>query len=148
MRRIVLLIAFATGLPGVVSAQNVYKCGNTYSETPCATDAKPMDSGLIKPQAPRVAPSAEKVQRNMDLCKSVLRSSLKDPNSAQIKDETRLSKLMDGVNFSTFERFPAVGYSMQVNAKNSYGGYTGYKTGICYFDLAEEKIKSYKILLD
>ncbi len=144
MRRTALLLALAAAASGAWG-QTVYRCGNTYSQEPCSPSAKPVDAPGLRPESARAPVTADRIQTNMELCRGALRASLKDPGSAQIEDERRLPSLMQGMNFSTGEKFQAITYTMRINARNGYGGYTGFKTAVCYFDPTEQTIKGYKV---
>lgn len=188
MKRLALL-SLVCALP--VAAQTAYKCGNTYSQTPCGDSSKAISvTPALKPSADswegmrerwkkedaerevaakeaqkrrsaaekqqaeadqelerkvsiigRVEePSAQVLAKNKEACTALIKTKLKDPYSAQFTDVTRLSSALVGYDSATGRKFPAIAYSTRVNAKNSYGGYVGDKTYVCYFDLKEDGI--------
>lgn len=125
-------------LVACANAQGVYRCGNTFSETPCGPDAKVL---IAPPAAPAklerpadIPPSAEKIEANKAVCEKKTREAMKDPESTKIKSVSRggtaLQRLAGRV-------FYGISYNMNVNAKNSYGGYTGEKLYNCVFSLDE-----------
>lgn len=154
-------------------AQSVYKCGSTYSQTPCAHDAKEVgvsNNGPVSSSASAVADiqaaqlrakkqaeqlgnppnDPEQIKANKIACLTAIRSLLKDPDSARIGDFTRSegyetdyagggNLILDpSVKRGTW--FPALLYSLPINAKNSYGGYTGNKLYSCSFDVTDKRL--------
>ncbi len=190
-------------------AQSVYKCGSTYSQTPCAHDAKTVNAEpavplncsnyensntpyckqkseaarekayakfLVEEDARKKAEvekkeeqateRREKVQRwkaaqdkaaseiaaygkrpidkrkidsNFALCNAALAARLKDPMSAQFSVRQRIDAVPISVN-GNGDYTPGVPYQIQVNAKNSFGAYTGSQPYTCFFDLTESRI--------
>ena len=185
---VVLAMVVLTGI-STCMAQTVYKCGTTYSQTPCGTgqqevtvkaadpceaagnrysdkcigrsyspstdkpitlaDRKKLDSAATK----AMQISEEKASRNKQTLAEIDRQSsdpilieankkqcvrqvtyqLKDPESARFGEPLRIGALMD-----QFMGRPAMSYSVSVNAKNSYGGYTGSKIWFCSFSPDEK----------
>ena len=159
-------------------AQTVYKCGNTFSQTPCAVDAKKIevkpavgidcndfnhmfsDACKSKPSAsptssvaearakvqrqidampPKMPPSPDMVEGNKKQCLNRIMGMLKDPESARVGEVSRAAGPAPDYE-SSVGWFPSVVYTVTINAKNSYGGYTGNKVYACSFDLAEQSI--------
>lgn len=161
-----------------IFAQTMYKCGNTYSQTPCAADAKKIEvkpavgvdcsstnhmfsetckeksisSGShnvaearakvqkqIDVMAPIVPPSADVVEENKKRCLTRIMAMLKDPESARVSEVSRASGPQP--DYETARGwFPSISYTVSINAKNSYGGYTGSRLWACSFDLSEQEI--------
>ncbi|MEN9539816.1 MAG: hypothetical protein RLZZ126_2051 [Pseudomonadota bacterium] len=158
-----LLLAFL-GLG--VQAQTVYKCGNNYSQTMCAYDAPKVDarpalshgyssSGTtnssdkelerIKRQIaalpPIIPPSPEIIEANKTRCRAGILARLRDPESARIQTFFRLEKPLPRYEILK-GWFPGIVYTVDVNAKNGFGGYTGSKSWTCSFDLKEQELLS------
>lgn len=125
----------------------VYKCGNTYSQTPCAPDAKKLEVDSAPMSGNRNAPKAspEKIEQNIKLCERALREipEWKDRESLKVSPVKRLPKTMT-VDIKGQKR-EVVLYSAHINGKNSYGAYQGEKIAACYFDLKDENFLSYFI---
>ncbi len=182
MRGYAALITILTSAFFSVHAQPVYKCGNTYSQTPCAPDAKAVDikasngceiaenryrsdcfdrrladsdkasaklskeialsklrvQKVIDENGPITPPSEATLARNYAACQAAIRTKLKDPDSAKFDAFTRSANAAPALDYPTWHA--AIAYSGLVNAKNSYGGYTGSKFAWCAFDLAEQRI--------
>lgn len=161
-----------------VHAQTVYKCGNTFSQTPCAPEAKKIEikpavgidctdykhmfsdacrvkSGSnptnsvaearakvqkqIDAMPPTAPPSSQVIEANKKICLARIMALLKDPESARIGEITRSHGPTP--DYETEKGwFPSISYTVSINAKNSYGGYTGSKVWACSFDLTEKEI--------
>ncbi len=118
--------------------QSVYKCGNTFSQTPCGADAKQIgvapEIPLSRELPPDIPPAGDRIAANMATCERETRASMKDPEAAKIKDIKR-----SGVSqqYHRGKTFAGVTYTMNVNGKNSYGGYVGERLYSCVFDSTE-----------
>jgi hypothetical protein len=181
---IALLFAAFTGY---VDAQTMYRCGATYSQTPCGVGQKDIEikvddpceneanrysSACImrpsKPYSTKLSAAEEKrqaiekkakeerdernkkaldginltipapalVDENKKTCVSQVTYLLKDPESARFGNVVRMGAELDSQHGMLT---PSVWYTVMVNAKNSYGGYTGSKSFICVFSTDEKK---------
>lgn len=141
-KTLVVLTLIGSAFP----AMAVYKCGNTYSQTPCAADAKKLEiseslqsSSGVKLRA--VAP--EKERANIEICEKALRTipAWKDRESLKIGTIRRgLSSMNTNINGVATEVVP---YVTTINGKNSYGAYGGEKAAACFFDMKDEKLLDY-----
>ena len=135
----------------VASAQTLYRCGSTYSQTPCSSDAtllrvgpdtasKSADASFSKALADaklKPPPSPEFVRGRLQECERKIKSLMKDPEAARISDGSRMGpdlQYLKGVG-----AYNGTSYTFKVNGKNSYGGYTGNKLWTCVYDLTETK---------
>lgn len=176
--KIFLFLATSLSLGAPSAAQTLYKCGNTYSQTPCAADAKKIEvkpavgvdcsshnhmfteacrgnssSGdadsvskardkvkkQIEALPPSVPPTADVIEANKKRCLAQIMAMLKDPESARVGEVTRSARPEPDYD-SAGGWFPSISYTVIINAKNSYGGYTGSKLWSCSFDLKEREI--------
>lgn len=111
-----LFVIFLWMLPSFAFSQGAYKCkterGYVFQERQCDGTGRYSDDPTVKQL--RVAPlSPEEEAVKVETLKQVVLSRLKDPGSAQFSG-LRLSK-------------SGLALCGEVNAKNSYGGYTGAK---------------------
>jgi len=149
------IAAMALLLCGAVHGQTVYRCGSTFSQVPCGEgqktvytksngvkDAGGSTSDIIRDleetkrklatKIPDANPPSEQVlASNKAKCGEAARNMLKDPESARIGEVSRTGPAHDYVAGKTY---PAVSYMLDINAKNSYGGYTGKKAWACVFN--------------
>jgi hypothetical protein len=142
-------------------AQKVYRCGSAYTATPCGSDARQINIPVASPvgpgasidfaaherklrqRVPDVQTSESQITANKLACVAGVRSALKDPDSAKFEPVTRTGSQ---ISYENGLYVPRVHYAVNVNAKNSYGGYTGAKPWFCLFDALDAqlvKAKSY-----
>lgn len=88
---------------------------------------------------PTVPPSAETIAENKKHCLARIMAMLKDPESARVGEISRANGPEPDYETSR-GWFPSISYRVSINAKNSYGGYTGSKNWACSFDLKEQEI--------
>lgn len=66
--------------------------------------------------------------------KDAIRRVLKDPDSAQFRDAGQFFKTLYDFGLSAYGNYePLWAMCIEVNAKNSYGGYTGYQNWLVKF---------------
>jgi hypothetical protein len=201
-----------------VNAQTMYKCGTTYSQTPCGTGQKEIDvktddpceneankyssacimrpykpskpsaaetkrraeseaidkerdqvvargrqaraeaekkeADLVFTQAmdkvrknaekraavvPETLPSKETIAKSKALCIKTAMDKLKDPESARVTEVQRIgARNIELVGGAWAVR---ILYQMNINAKNSYGGYEGKKLWQCDYTQGETELK-------
>lgn len=126
-------VLLALALAGPADAQQLYKCGNTFSQQPCGADATVIPSaGVAQPTGPVDAATQRAIEAD---CRSWV---------------TRVPpwKDRDSVKVGTIFRSDAVSrdgrlvraYRVMVNGKNSYGGYEGERPFVCYADEKTAKV--------
>lgn len=149
MRTFKILTAVALLAAGPVMAQQMYRCGSTFSQQPCGADAKavPMQ-GVPQPVVapPDTPASPEVVEAAKAACAARLKTDLawKDPDSVKIGAVERRKTWHAPIDGKTV---PARIYVLRVNAKNSYGGYTGEQPYLCNLDLGEKTVLSIQPLM-
>jgi hypothetical protein len=157
---VVRLVAMAAvfGGSGIAYGQNVYRCGSTFSEMPCGEGQKKINAQAngqsnehsaimraheetvrkLKIKLPDINPPSEQsISTNKDICMKATRSALKDPESARLEEVVRVGPAYD---YDGSKTYPAVSYALWINAKNSYGGYTGKKQWSCVFSADETSL--------
>ena len=126
-------------------AQKMYRCGSTYSQTPCGAEGKEIEikntpaatSGVVTRKLPDNA-SAEVRAKSTELCKLAVLGQLKDPDSAKFQNISRSNSLERRLPILNGPLVKTSGFNGYVNAKNSYGGYTGNKLFFCSVDYETE----------
>jgi hypothetical protein len=131
---IVLLLA-----PLIASGQTMYKCGSTFSQTPCGPDAQAIATqGVIQPSGPA---DPIKVAAMKASCISFIKTvpRWKDPSSVVVEGPFRgEAKTRTVAGRSALVRE----YLASANAKNSYGAMQGAKPYVCYANADETAILS------
>ena len=137
-------------LLATTNAYAVNKCTNadgsvSYQEAPCQRGAK--TGSLDVPQMkPAKAPEGEELERKKSQCAEAVKHGVlwKDPDSVKLGSVIRVGS---GQSLK-----PSLGtvirYGVEVNAKNSYGGYTGKRMAFCEFDLSEKSIVNVHVVHD
>lgn len=121
-----------------VQAQHLYRCGNSFSQVPCGDDAKIIKTpGVLQPPATPVVP--ERVEAMKAACAEWIRAvpAWKDRDSVKILSVTRGKLSIEQIFGSSTV---VVNYYVRVNAKNSYGAYSGEKVAVCYANEHETRI--------
>ena len=134
-----LAAACALGAASASQAQPVYRCGNTYSQKPCAADAQP--APVMRNTRPDGATpgAADGSGRGAELCKAQLPQAIRldDPYSAKIE-------VMGGARHDVvrYAGQPTVSrrYAVLVNAKNLNGAYMGQRTFHCHLSEDEARL--------
>lgn len=165
----------------------MYRCGSTYSQTPCGAGQKEIEvkaddpcelesnkyssTCIMRPSKPYLSkpsaieekrqaadmkvkkerdewnkkaidqinlatPDAALVDENKRTCIARVTALLKDPESARFGNTIRMGAELDPRDGMLI---PSVMYTVMVNAKNSYGGYTGSKPYLCVFSANEKQ---------
>lgn len=115
----------------------MYRCGNTFSQQPCGSDAKAIATvGVVQPET---ALTPAKIAAMQSECQQWVRDkpSWKDRDS--VKTSVPVRGKLDARTVNGVAQL-VVPYRALVNAKNSYGAYQGEKTYICYASRDESKI--------
>jgi hypothetical protein len=115
------------------ASQTLYRCGNTYSQTPCAADAA---SARISAGA---APEAAAGMSGSELCSSqgVAQMGFPDPASTRIRTATRA-----GTEVIQYAGKPIASrkFNVVLNTKNEVGAYTGERVYACYLSEDERRV--------
>ena len=106
-------------------------------DLPCAGAAK---SEAVRTYAgPGAQQQDARAQKAVTLCESAWRAvpNWKDPESVRISNVRRTGFTTINLHDTSIM---AVRYVADVNAKNSFGGYVGSKTAMCYLDQSETRV--------
>lgn len=118
---------------GAVQAQTLYRCGNTYSQTPCAADAAP---ARISAGA---APDAASASQGSTVCanEGVAQMRFPDPESTRILSVSRA-----GTEVIQYAGKPLAArrYNLTLNTKGPSGAYLGERVYTCYLSEDERRV--------
>ncbi|MET0333433.1 MAG: hypothetical protein ABW190_04115 [Rhizobacter sp.] len=131
--RLLFTMLVAALMAGTAGAQTLYRCGNTYSQTPCAADAA--SARLSANAAPDVAAGSG----GQELCASegVAQLGFPDPESTRVRSITRAGT--EVIQYAG-KALAARRYNMVLNTKNSSGAYTGERSYHCYLSEDERRV--------
>ena len=114
-------------------AQQLYRCGNTYSQVPCAPGAA---SARISAGA---APEPVAGMVGKDVCASdgVAQMNFPDPESTRIRSVTK-----EGSEVIQYAGKPIAArkYRLTLNTRNEVGAYTGDRSYLCYLSEDERRV--------
>ena len=126
-------ITFALLLPMFASAQPLYRCGNTYSQTPCAADAAP-----VRARADAIADSAPG-PKGGELCAAAAPKMLRLPDPESVRIESVEKAPAEVIQYAD-KPTAAHQYIVRVNAKNVYGAYEGAQAYACHVSEDERRV--------
>lgn len=133
MTRLLLTMIATCLAAGTAGAQTLYRCGNTYSQTPCAASAA---SARITANA---VPDASPGSAGQELCASegVAQLAFPDPDSTRVRTITKV-----GTEVIQYAGKPIAArrYNLLINTKNAQGAYTGDRAYLCYLSEDERRV--------
>lgn len=102
----------------------------TYQATPC--DGAQVAATVVKAPPPPTPPKPAD-PKDAAQCRAHLQRTLKDAESARFDPDVKDIGVLKW--FGASGEMPGRAIAFNVNAKNSYGGYTGWKLMVCYLSL-------------
>lgn len=130
-----LLIAAVAlgGCASLASAQQMYKCGNTFSQTPCAPGA------VAKPVQSSGAPDAAAGLTGFELCAAAARkmANSPEPETARIQPiGERRSEVIQyaGKPIATHR------YDLAIDAKTQFGVFSGLQPYACWLSEDQRRV--------
>jgi hypothetical protein len=114
------------------NSQQLYKCGNTYSQTPCAADAKPRR--LHQGAAPERAPG----ESGFELCAAAGRSAVATPEPESARGQPLGQRVSEVIQYAG-QPLSAHRYDLTVDAKSQYGVFSGPVAYSCW--LSEDQAR-------
>lgn len=139
MRPLVLLIAAGTLLlGGGAHAQQLYRCGNVYSQTPCAADAAPM-----RARSDAVADTAPG-PRGGELCGAAAMNEIHADadGPVQVGSVTKApAEVIQYADKPTATRK----YIVNLTVKGAYTGYAGPTRFVCHLSEDERRVLKFGV---
>lgn len=146
------LARFVTGVFLVLAAahgahaQKLYRCGSTFSQTPCGADAQEIKAAGVPQPIPQPLMGQLPPERYSEvraMCEQGIREqpAWKDPDSVKIRSIVRGTRII-AVTFESGRRRAVAPWYVTVNAKNGFGAYAGERLAECYFDPDEKTLLS------
>jgi hypothetical protein len=133
VRALPLSFACLLAWPALGWSQTLYRCGNTYSQTPCAADAA--SARVSAGAAPDAAPGLS----GKELCinEGLTQLGFPDPYSTRVGAVTRAGS--EAISYAG-QAVAVRKYHLTVNAKNSAGVFTGDQVYVCYLSEDERRV--------
>jgi len=127
--RLLLLSCTLLAWAGPGAAQTLYRCGSTFSQVPCASDAASARVGSHTPDA--------RPGREVCTTEGVSRLGLPDPEGVKIVSVQRgAAEVIQYAGKSLVARR----YDVALNPRNAYGAYTGVQHYACYLSEDEQRV--------
>ncbi|MCR5882422.1 hypothetical protein LRS03_05915 [Rhizobacter sp. J219] len=128
-----LLVALAiAGHAGLVSAQ-MYKCGNTFSQTPCAPDA------VAKSTAPSAAPDAAAGVTGYELCAAAARKMVRSPEPETARIQPIGERRSEVIQYAG-KPIATHRYDLAIDAKTQYGVFSGQQPYACWLSEDQRRV--------
>lgn len=135
--RIALTLAVAFALAHTCHAQQMYRCGNTYSQKPCATDAKPVQ--LHSDAAADRSPGL----KGYDLCAATAPSRVDTPEPETAVVQPLGPRKFEVIKFAD-QPLATHRFDLSVNVKTTYGVRSGPQAYSCWTSEDEAKILQFQ----
>jgi hypothetical protein len=128
---IALAVLCACSAPA--QSQQLYRCGNTYSQVPCAPGAA---SARISAGA---APDPVAASAGKDVCanEGVAQMNFPDPESTRIRSVTKVGS--EVIQYAG-QPIAVRKYRVTLNTKSEVGAYTGDRSYLCYLSEDERRV--------
>lgn len=127
-----VVLLMAAGASGA-AAQTMYRCGNTYSQTPCAPQAVPQRGHADAP--------AEKAggAQGYDLCASRAPESVQTPEPQSARVQQVGLRKAEVIQYAG-KPIAAHRYDLTVDAKTGYGVYSGPQPYSCWVSEDQRRV--------
>lgn len=135
-RTLLAMLALA-GHAGLVSAQ-MYKCGNTFSQTPCAPDA------VAKSAAPSAAPDAAAAGvTGYELCAAAARKMVPSPEPETARIQPIGERRSEVIQYAG-KPIATHRYDLAVDAKTQYGVFSGLQPYACWLSEDQRRVLQFR----
>lgn len=134
---IVALVLAITGHADLASAQQMYKCGNTFSQTPCAPDAvaKPVQSSPVPDAAAGVA--------GYELCAAAARKMVNSPEPETARIQPVGERRSEVIQYAG-KPIATHRYDLAIDAKTSYGVFSGLQPYACWLSEDQRRVLQFR----
>lgn len=131
--RFFLAVGVLAGGSAGVQAQQMYKCGSTYSQTPCAPDA------VAKPLQPMTVPDTPPGLSGYDLCAAVALKVVDSPEPETARVQSVGQRKAEAIQYAG-KSTVAHRYDLTVDAKTQYGVYSGERPYSCWLSEDQRRV--------
>jgi len=126
-------------LAGVAQSQTVYRCGNQFSQTPCAADAQARPNAGV---APAVAASGP---RGFALCTAEAMRRLQPPEPASTRVLQLGERRTEVIRYAD-RSLAAPRYELSADVKTAYGLYGGPLRFACWLSEDQARVLRFEAL--
>lgn len=130
-------LAVLLGAAGGTQAQQMYKCGSTYSQTPCAPDAvaKTMPATAVPDTPPGLA--------GYDLCVAAAIKSVASPEPETARAQQVGSRKAEAIQYAG-KATVTQRYDLTVDAKTQYGVFSGPRPYACWLSEDQQRVLQFR----
>lgn len=113
-----------------VMAGTAYRCGNTFSQTPCGENAKKQTLN---------SESAANSSDFISVCLSKAKELIQFKDSESLRVESSSKPVAKVIEYAD-AKLMAYEVTININGKNSYGGYGGAEPYICHLSQDKKRV--------
>jgi hypothetical protein len=130
---LVLTAICIAAAPACVGAQTLYRCGNVYSQTPCASDAAPVRARADVPADAAPGP------HGAELCATTARSELQIDDASPVQIASVVKAQAEVIQYA--DRPTATRqYTVKLTVKRAYAEPDGPRTYACHLSEDERRV--------
>ena len=133
--RSLIALTLLCGLAAPACAQQMYKCGSTYSQTPCASDAEVKKA---RPDAVADKPASNS-PIGYELCAAAAPRMVGSPEPESARVQRMGEVHTDVINYAG-KSVAARRYDLSVDFKTTYGVYSGPQAYSCWISEDERRV--------
>lgn len=138
MKTPLLIAAIALGAhAGMASAQQMYKCGNTFSQTPCAPDA------VAKPVQSSAVPDAPAGLSGYELCAAAARKMANSPEPETARIQPLGERRSEVIQYAG-KPIATHRYDLAIDAKTQYGVFSGLQPYACWLSEDQRRVLQFR----
>lgn len=130
---VLLAAALAGAVPGSAPAQTLYRCGNTYSQVPCAPDAVARTGRADAPAEKTGGP------QGYELCASHATTAVESPEPQTARVQQVGLRRAEVIQYAD-KPVASHRYDLSVDAKTAYGVYSGPQPYSCWLSEDQRRV--------
>jgi hypothetical protein len=132
-----LILATLAAHAGLAGAQQLYKCGNTFSQTPCSPDA------VAKPVQSAAVPDAPAGVTGYELCAAAARKMIPSPEPETARIQPVGERRSEVIQYAG-KPIATHRYDLVVDAKTSYGVFSGLQPYACWLSEDQRRVLQFR----
>jgi hypothetical protein len=132
-----LILAALAGHAGLACAQQMYKCGSTFSQTPCSPDA------VAKPVQPSAVPDGPAGVTGYELCAAAARKMIPSPEPETARIQPAGERRSEVIQYAG-KPIATHRYDLVVDAKTSYGVFSGLQPYACWLSEDQRRVLQFR----
>jgi hypothetical protein len=131
------IVVLAIGGHASLAAAQMYKCGNTFSQTPCAPDA------VAKPMQPSATPDTATDVTGYELCAAAARKMVNSPEPETARIQPVGERRSEVIQYAG-KPIATHRYELAIDAKTPYGVYSGLQPYACWLSEDQRRVLQFR----